>query len=112
MDFAKTTPAYVEWVQMIFDSDFSKEKKITLSSRRQAQQVPGIPQTLVKDYDVQLYYQNKPVQNQSFKNNHLRLVRAAFEPTLCDEVRLVVHQTNGAQEARVFEVRIYEGNDQ
>ncbi len=105
-------PAYVECVQMIFDSDFSKEKKITLSSRRQAQQVPGIPQTLVKDYDVQLYYQNKPVQNQSFKNNHLRLVRAAFEPTLCDEVRLVVHQTNGAQEARVFEVRIYEGNDQ
>lgn len=106
------TPVNVSMIQIVFDSDFSKEKKITLSSRRQSQQVPGIPETLVKDYDINLYYQNTLVYAQSFKDNHLRLKRTTFENILCDEVRLVVHQTNGAKEARVFEVRIYSDNDQ
>ena len=30
-----------------------------------------------------------------------------FEPVVCDKVTITVHATNGAEDARVYEVRVY-----
>lgn len=99
--------ARVTQVQLVFDSNFAIEKKITLSSRRQHQQVMGVPPELVRDCEIELMKDGQVVAAQSLRGNSQRLCRVNFEGALCDAVRLRVLATNGAPEARVFEVRVY-----
>lgn len=99
--------ACVGMVQIVFDSNFDLEKKITLSSRRQKQQVDGIPAELVKDFTVELWKDGAIVAKQDVRDNFQRLCRVGFDGVDCDAVRLVVKSTNGVPEARVFEIRVY-----
>ena len=107
VNLALSKPATVSTVQLVFDSNFDIEKKITLSSRRQKQQVVGIPAELVKDCTVELLKDGKVVATQTIADNYLRLVRVAFDAVECDAVKVTVTATNGAPEARIFEVRAY-----
>ena len=100
--------ACVREVQLTFDSTFDLEKMITLSSRRQKQQVTGIPAELVKDLDLILSKQGKVVAAKQIRGNYQRLCRVALDGTECDTVTVRVLATNGTPDARVFEVRIYE----
>lgn len=99
--------AEVKTVQVVFDSNFNLEKKITLSSRRQKQQQVGVPKELVKDWTVELLREGKPVASKTMENNYQRLCRVDFPAVACDGVRVVVHSTNGVPQARIFEIRIY-----
>lgn len=101
-------PAKVGTVQLTLDSNFDLEKKITLSSRRQKQQVPGVPAELVKDFDVILYRNGETVDQKQVRGNYQRLCRVAFDGAESDTVAIRVLTTNGTPDARVFEVRIYE----
>jgi hypothetical protein len=101
-------PAKVGTVQLTLDSNFDLEKKITLSSRRQKQQVPGVPAELVKDFDVILYRNGETVDQKRVRGNYQRLCRVAFDGAESDTVAIRVLTTNGTPDARVFEVRIYE----
>lgn len=100
--------AKVRTVQLTLDSNFDLEKKITLSSRRQKQQVTGIPAELLKDFDVILYRNGKAVAQKQVRGNYQRLCRVCFDGVECDTVTLRALATNGTPDARVFEVRIYE----
>ena len=97
----------ISTVQITFDSNFQIDKKITLSSIRQKQQIIGIPKELVKDYEVALFYKGQMVSRKTVIDNFQRMNRIEFEPVLCDEVKITVLATNGDPMARVFEVRIY-----
>lgn len=102
-----TSASEVNTVQLVFDSNFDIEKKITLSSRRQSQQVPGIPKELVRDYDVNLIRNGKVVATREVRDNYLRLDRVSFNGVLCDAVEVKILATNGDSAARVFEIRVY-----
>ena len=95
-------------VQLVFNSNFEMEKKITLSSRRQKQQVPGVPVELVRDYDVTLLRGGEAVATQQVRGNYQRLNRVSFDDVVCDEVEVKVLTTNGVPYAEIFEVRGYE----
>lgn len=97
----------ISTVQITFDSNFQIDKKITLSSIRQKQQIIGIPKELVKDNEVALFYKGQMVSRKTVIDNFQRMNRIEFEPVLCDEVKITVLATNGDPMARVFEVRIY-----
>ena len=97
----------INTVQLIFNSNFDIEKKITLSSRRQKQQVLGIPEELVCDYDVILYKDNKETAREKIRSNYQRLNRLHFDNVECDSVEIKILSTNGATSAEIFEVRIY-----
>lgn len=101
-------PAAVRMVQVVFDSNFDLEKKISLSSRRQKQQQVGVPVELVRDYDVELLKDGQVVAVEKLEGNFQRLCRVWFDSVECDAVRVTVHATNGVKEARIFEVRVYE----
>lgn len=103
-----STPASVNEVQIVFDSNFKLEKKITLSSARQKQQVVGVPRELVKDFEVEFILGGKTVCKKTVENNYKRLVNLKFDSVLCDEVRLNILTTNGAECAQIFEIRIYQ----
>ena len=103
-----SAPARLGTVQITFDSNFDLEKKITLSSRRQKQQVPGIPAELVRDFDVTLYHGGTVSEKREVRGNYQRLCRLDFSAVPCDKAEIKVLATNGVPEARIFEVRLYE----
>ena len=100
--------AALKTLQITLDSNFDLEKKITLSSRRQNQQVPGIPKELIRDYDVELLLGGKIVETIEVRDNFQRLNRIDLCGTTCDAVRIRVRATNGDEYARIFEIRLYE----
>ena len=97
----------VERVQIVFDPDLSRPLKITMSPKRQAEQLIGIPPELVKDYNVVLYKNGSEVARKEMRGNYQRLNRVDFDRTTADEVKIEILATNGIANARVYEVRIY-----
>lgn len=97
----------VNLVQLVFDSDFDVEKKITLSSRRQKSQVPGVPDKLVRDYDVILIKNGLEVARKEVRGNYQRLNRIGFDSVECDTVKVRLMETNGYPGINLFEIRVY-----
>ena len=94
-------------VRIVFDTNLSCEMTISLSSKKQAQQIPTLPVELVKDYDLQLLRQGQPVAEVSVEDNARRLAVHAFDGVLADTVVLNCRGSYGANFAAVYEVRVY-----
>ena len=97
----------VSEVRLTFDSNFNYSVKQTMSSKRQKQQRKGVPPELVKDYTVKLWKNGSTVSEKTVKDNVQRLNTVSFDKTDCDKVTVTVQTTNGAKNARIFEIRIY-----
>ena len=97
----------VSQVRLTFDSNFHYPIKITLSAKRQKQQRIGVPIELVKNYTVTLWNGGEKAAKKTVSDNVQRVNAVDFLPTLCDRVTVTVHDTNGAEDVRIFEVRIY-----
>ena len=97
----------VSQVRLTFDSNFNYSIKQTMSVKRQKQQRTGIPPELIKDYTVTLWHNGKKVGEKAVKDNAQRLNVIDFEKTLCDKVTVNIQSTNGHENARIFEIRIY-----
>lgn len=97
----------VQQVRLTFDPNLCSSIKITLSSARIAEQVPGVPPELVKDYDVLLCKAGQVVDKRSVRGNYQRLNVLDFAPCQCDEIIVQVLSTNGCADARIYEVRAY-----
>lgn len=97
----------VHSVQLVFDSNFNYEKKITLSSTRQKQQKIGVPMELVKEFQIELLKNGETVTRKHIKDNVQRLVKVSFEPAACDTIKIHFLKTWGDACVRVFEVRAY-----
>lgn len=100
-------PQKVSQVRLTFDPNLNASIRLSLSSKRIAEQVPGVPPELVKDYDVELLKDGKTVAEKQVRGNYQRLNVLDFQPAECDEVVLRVLATNGIADARVYEVRVY-----
>lgn len=107
LSLALPRPARVAQVRLTFDPNLSRPLKITLSSKRMGQQRPGVPAELVKDCEVGLWKDGALVRSGKIRGNHRRLAVLDFEPTECDRVTVTVTATNGAANARIFEIRVY-----
>ena len=99
--------AEVSQVRLTFDSNFNYAIKISMSAKRQGQQRIGTPIELVKDYTVELYLNGEKVAEKAVLDNVQRANVVDLDKTLCDEVKVKIHSTNGAEDARVYEVRVY-----
>ncbi|MBQ7645446.1 MAG: FAD-dependent oxidoreductase, partial [Spirochaetales bacterium] len=99
--------AKIRQMRFTFDSNFAYPIRVTMSPNRQAQQRIGVPEELVKDYDVIFRLNGKDLRTVQVRDNHQRLNVVDVEPVDCDEVILKVLSTNGAGVITVFEVRAY-----
>ena len=97
----------VNTVQLVLDSDFNTEKKITLSSTRQNQQKIGVSAELVRDFTVELLKYGKVVESQHINDNCQRLVKVEFAHVNCDAVKVTFTKTWGEESVHVFEIRVY-----
>lgn len=96
-------------VQVLFDSNLSREIMITLSESHQADQEIGSPSTLVKDFTVEFMLSGKVVGTQKITENHQRRVVVKLENIIvCDSVKLTVNATHGTKQPKLFEIRLYE----
>ncbi|MBR5384037.1 MAG: FAD-dependent oxidoreductase [Clostridia bacterium] len=100
-------PTKISQLRFVLHSDFKYPIRVTMSPNRQAQQRPGVPAELLKDYEVELISNGKTVRTIRVHDNHQRLNILDFDPALCDTVRLHVISTHGSPDATVFEVRAY-----
>lgn len=97
----------VSEVHLTFDSNFHYPIKITLSRKRQAQQRIGVPPELIRDYTVTLWQGDKKAAKQKVTENVQRKNIVTFPTTECDRVTVMVHKTNGSNEAHIYEIRVY-----
>ena len=97
----------VSEVHLTFDSNFHNPIKITLSRKRQAQQRIGVPPELIRDYTVTLWQGDKKAAKQTVTENVQRKNIVTFPTTECDRVTVMVHKTNGSNEAHIYEIRVY-----
>ena len=100
-------PAPIHEVRLVFDPDLSEERCISVSKAFLQKEPTGVARTLVKDYRVELLRAGAVVAAQTVTDNHQRRNTASFSGELCDSVRVHVLATNGCEDARIYEVRIY-----
>ncbi len=103
-------PQTIGHAQITFDTGFQRE--LTLSgqyARRERMELGPQPET-VRDYTLTVETAGGEEHTVAeVKDNYQRLRRHDFEPLEAKALRLTVHATNGAGEARVYEIRCYEG---
>lgn len=97
----------VSQVRLTFDSNFLLNKNITLSAKRQRQQEIGAPKELVKEFVIKLIKNGKVAVEKKVVDNAQRLVVVNFDKTLCDTIKVEFISTNGVEDVRMFEIRVY-----
>ncbi len=100
-------PRRISRVQITFDSGFHRELTLSASDSVTKRMVRGPQPETVRDYVLSARTPAGERVLAEVSGNHQRLRRHAFEPTLATSIRLHVRATNGAKEARVFEMRCY-----
>jgi len=109
LEIAWDAPQRIGHVQITFDSGFHRELTLSEQYKRQAKMVLSAQPETVKAYEVQVREPGalewKTVAEED--ENYLRLRRHDFDPVEAEAVRVYVHETNGSEEARIYEVRCY-----
>ncbi|HHW49650.1 MAG TPA: FAD-dependent oxidoreductase [Clostridiaceae bacterium] len=105
LDFNETVN--VQEVHIKFDSNLSKELTPSISDKVLSQQHPGIPRELVKDYVIEFYNGSTLIKSKEITDNYLRFRIHRFDYISCSSIRIKVLSTNGDNNARIFEIRVY-----
>ena len=101
-------PEVIGQICITFDPDLTKEHCISLSKGTMAKVTPGAPAELVKDYTVTALHNGSKVWERQVTDNYQRhVIWNLPEKVTADQVQICVTATNGTEDARIFEVRIY-----
>lgn len=98
----------VSELRLTFDPNLSREIMPSITATVRNRQCSGMPDELVRDYDICLTKDGVPVFCKQVRGNYQRLnVIELPEETEADSVVVTVHATHGHPSARIFEVRLY-----
>ena len=103
------TPQVLRHLQITFDTGFQRELTLSASNSVSHGIVRAPQPETARDYDVTY----RPAAGGEWKplievrNNHQRLRRHDWDPVSASALRIRVTATNGAEQARIFEVRCY-----
>ena len=98
----------ISHIQIIFDSGFQRELTLSANAGVNKRVIRGPQPETVKVYSITARTTgNKVVQLVEVKDNFQRLCRHDFDPIKAYSVRLTIHATHGAKEARLYEIRCY-----
>jgi hypothetical protein len=108
LQLAWDQPKKISQVILKFDSGFQRELTLTASDSHTRGTVREPQPETVRDYSVSVKNGGGEWRKVAdIKGNHQRLQKLRFEPVDASAVRIEVTKTNGAEEARIFEVRCY-----
>lgn len=97
----------VHSVQLVFDSNFSREITPSIINEVILRQVKGTPPELVKTFSLRFFQKEKEVFSSFYSTNGQRLVRVPLENCKADKIELQIISSYGVKNPKVFEVRIY-----
>lgn len=100
----------VSEIRLTFDSNLSREIMPSIGRIVRERQVKGLPEELVRDYVIRAMKNGETVWEQSVQNNGQRLRVHTLEKAECDSIAITVMASHGCPNARIFEVRVYEGD--
>lgn len=96
-------------IQILFDSNLSREIMISLSERRLQRQEKGTPSELVEDFSLQIMDGNRLAAEKYVTGNYQRRCVIILEqPVMGSSLRIVIGKTHGTKQPRIFEIRVYE----
>jgi len=109
LDLAWDQPRKISRLQLTFDSGFHRELTLTSSDSANNRMIRAPQPETVRDYYVTYTPPGaaQPVELLRVEGNHQRLVRHTFASIEARSLRLHITATNGAETARVYEVRAY-----
>ena len=108
IELAWDTPKTIGLVQIIFDTGLHRELTLTAQYPRQNRMTLGPQPETVREYTLTATTEDgETITLATVEDNYLRLRRHHFESVSVKSLRLTVHATNGASEARVYEIRCY-----
>lgn len=96
------SPRPVRRIQLIFDTGFERELTLSMSDLYSSRMVRGPQPETVREYTIEAGGWRADVTG----NYQRRRVHELPEGIVASSVRLTVHATHGAPEARVFEIRV------
>lgn len=103
------TAQSIRQVQILFDSNLSKEIMISLSESHLAEQEVGTPSSLVKRCVLEFLRDGVVVKKHEITENHQRRVAIDLgREVVCDTVKLTLLQTYGTKAPKIYEIRVYE----
>ncbi|MBN1481210.1 FAD-dependent oxidoreductase [candidate division KSB1 bacterium] len=100
-------PVVLSHIQITFDSGFQRELTLSAHPNNQKNGIRGAQPEVVKDYRLLAKTKKGDILLTEVTGNYQRLCRHDFEKVQMSALRLFILATNGAEEARVYEVRCY-----
>jgi hypothetical protein len=102
-------PQSISQIQITFDSGFSRPMTLTEQAGYRSKMILGPQPETVRDYRILARKEEggEPVEILKVQGNHQRLCRHFIEPIEAKALRIQVDATQGAEEARIYEVRCY-----
>ena len=101
-------PVSVKEIQLLFDSNLSREIMISLSEKKLNKQSKGTPAELVKDFRLVFLKDGETVAEKLVSGNYQRRCPVMLEKEVsCDCVRLEIISTHGTKQPKLFEIRVY-----
>lgn len=97
----------VNEIRLIFDPDLSAEMSISLSSKKQAQQLKTLPPQLVRSYRIAIKNNGKEEQVLGIEENRVRLAVHKINRISANEIEIRITSSYGADFAAVYEVSVY-----
>ena len=97
-------------IRLTFDSNLSREIMPSIGKIVRERQVKGLPEELVRDYTICAKKNGETVWEQTVQNNGQRLRIHALQGVECDSITVTESATHGCVNARIYEVRVYEGD--
>ncbi len=108
IELAWEKPQTLRKMQLTFDTGFHRELTLTSSDSHNKDMIRAPQPETVRDYVIKARTaQGKEVELARVTGNHQRLRRHEFAPVEATAIRIEVLATNGAKEARLYEVRCY-----
>lgn len=102
------TAQQVSQVQILFDSNLSREIMISLSESHLADQEVGTPSSLVKCFALDFIKDGASVKHVEVAENHQRRVVVPLDACICcDAIQLTILGTHGTKTPKIFEIRVY-----
>jgi len=108
IELAWDQPQQLSHIQITFDTGFQRQLTLTASDSQNQKCIRGPQPETVRDYE--LIATDAAGNRHSLvkvTDNHQRLNRHAFKPIMAKTIRLHITATNGADTARVYEIRCY-----
>lgn len=101
-------PVDMRQVRLTLDPDLSEERCISVSKAFLEKEPVGVAPTLLRDYTVTASLDGKPVWTHRVEGNYQRQNILPLPAGItADALTIRIEATNGAPDARIFEVRVY-----